>query len=549
MNTLKLTNSPADLAQAAHIIKKGGLVAIPTETVYGLAANALDECAVAGIFAAKGRPPDNPLIVHIAKREDMFRLARTVPQEALLLSRAFWPGPLTVILKKRAVVPDIVTAGLDTVAIRMPKHPDARKIIELCDLPLAAPSANISGKPSPTSAAHCTHDLDGRISAVVDGGSCAVGIESTVVSLAGNEPVVLRPGKITVEQLETVLGRKVAVHSAVGGGMDEDEVSPSPGMKHRHYSPKGKLVLIRSGLEAFAKYIYEDDPSDSACALCFDGEEGFLPVPAVSYGRRGDFAAQGERLYDCLRALDDEEADVIYTRAPVNFGLGAAVYNRLFHAAGREVVSLVGGTAVIGITGSSGAGKSTAGKIFTGLGVPSVDADRITRRILFRDSLVYRRLVTEFGKGILDGKKNINRRLLAAKAFATPEDTEFLNRVTHPEIIKRIRSRIRNKKKRGCEMLLLDAPLLLESHADFLCDYVIAVTAEEDSRMKRVCSRDCQTAEEIQLRFSAQRPDDFYRAGSDFHVINDGTEQDLEIQIKKIFTEIKGDIHEIFSQN
>ncbi|HRT83003.1 MAG TPA: L-threonylcarbamoyladenylate synthase, partial [Oscillospiraceae bacterium] len=231
------TNDRGPIKKAAQIIKSGGLLALPTETVYGLAANALDKKAVSKIFKAKGRPEDNPLIVHICKVKDLYNLAEDVDERVPALAQTFWPGPLTLVLKKKNIVPDNVSGGLDTVAVRMPNHPVALAIIEEAGLPLAAPSANASGSPSPTCALHVAHDMDGKIDAIVDSGDSEVGLESTVLSLAGERPVILRPGAVTREQLEAVIGG-VDFAPAIFESLGENAPVQSPGMKYRHYAPQ-----------------------------------------------------------------------------------------------------------------------------------------------------------------------------------------------------------------------------------------------------------------------------------------------------------------------
>ena len=243
MHTLELTNSKQDIQTAGKLLKDGELVAIPTETVYGLAADALNGEAVANIFKAKGRPMDNPLIVHIADLSQVDDLVAFVPPVLEDLAKAFWPGPLTVIMEKSDLIPDEVSAGLDTVAIRMPSHPDARAIIKAAGTPLAAPSANTSGMPSPTTAAHVMHDMDGKIAAVVDGGACEVGVESTVLTLCTRVPRILRPGRVTPEDLFDVLG-EVDVDDAVLGQLAEGAVAASPGMKYKHYSPNAEVYIV-----------------------------------------------------------------------------------------------------------------------------------------------------------------------------------------------------------------------------------------------------------------------------------------------------------------
>ncbi len=327
-----------DIAKAAVLLKAGGLVAIPTETVYGLAANALDGSAVKRIFEAKGRPQDNPLIVHIASLDTLPKLVASVPDEALALADQFWPGPLTIILPKASCIPDEVSAGLETVAVRFPSHPVARAIIEASGLPLAAPSANTSGRPSPTKAEHVLHDLRGKIEAVVDGGDCGVGLESTVVSLAGNRPRLLRPGGVTHEQLEETLG-PVEIDPAVTHAVQKNAVVSSPGMKYKHYSPKARVVILKGGGEDYIRYV-NAHKREGAAALCFDEDAAALQVPAVSLGPEEDREEQARRLFDALRTIDQMGATLAYARCPEQTGVGLAVYNRLIRAAAFEVIEL-----------------------------------------------------------------------------------------------------------------------------------------------------------------------------------------------------------------
>ena len=252
MNTAILKES--EISKAAKIIRSGGLVAIPTETVYGLAANALDGKAVSKIFVAKGRPMDNPLIVHIASVDDIENLVSEFPEKAHLLAKHFWPGPLTMILPKSKIIPDEVSAGLETVAVRFPSNKTAQKIIAESGVPLAAPSANSSGYPSPTEASHVKEDLFGKIDAIVDGGKCNVGVESTVITLASDVPRLLRPGAVTLEQIKDVIG-EVEVDKAICNRLDEGEKVISPGMKYKHYSPLAKVILVKGSDDAYIKYV------------------------------------------------------------------------------------------------------------------------------------------------------------------------------------------------------------------------------------------------------------------------------------------------------
>ena len=338
METLYLSANAPETAQiAAQLIQKGELVAIPTETVYGLGANGLDEAAVAKIFEAKGRPQDNPLILHISGAEQMELFCHHIPQKAYDLAEKFWPGPLTIVLPARNTVPKRTTGGLSTVAIRCPDCEVTRQIIRLSGVPVAAPSANISGKPSTTTAEHVRHDHDGRIAAIVDGGPCRVGLESTIVDLTEERPRLLRPGGITPEQLVEVLGDLV-VDKAVTAQVDKDAVVKAPGMKYRHYAPAEPVVIVSGSREQAAQYIRNHyEPGDRV--LCFEEElplyEGCDPL---SYGKEGDVQTLCAGLFAALRELDDPTIHQVYARCPVGGGMAYAVQNRLKKAAAFHIV-------------------------------------------------------------------------------------------------------------------------------------------------------------------------------------------------------------------
>lgn len=338
MQTELLQANAEDIAYAGELLAKGELVAIPTETVYGLAADALNGAAVKAIFSAKGRPGDNPLIIHIADTAAWAPLVTSVTAQAKALADAFWPGPLTIILPAAPHIPKEVTAGLSTVAVRLPAHPVARAVIQAAGCPLAAPSANRSGAPSPTTAARVMEDMDGRIAAVLDGGECDVGVESTVVDLSGDVPRLLRPGGITPAQLQTVLGELI-IDPAVTAQLEEGAKAASPGMKYKHYAPKAHLVLVRATAERFAAFVNEKE-AQGVVALCFDGEQQALHVPYLTYGKRHDPKAQAQQVFDALRKLDDMQAKTVYAACPDAEGIGLAVYNRLLRAAGFEVITL-----------------------------------------------------------------------------------------------------------------------------------------------------------------------------------------------------------------
>ncbi len=338
MQTLMLSDSEKDIQAAGELLRGGGLVAIPTETVYGLAANALDGAAVAKIFKAKGRPQDNPLIVHISRLEQLDSLVSRLPEAALSLAEEFWPGPLTMILPKTDLVPDEVTCGLDTVGVRMPSHPVARRIIEAAGVPLAAPSANLSGKPSPTTAEYTAMDMDGRIDAIVDGGSCDIGVESTVVSLCGERPLLLRPGAVTPEMIAGVLGC-CDVSTAVLEELGEGEKAESPGMKYKHYAPETEVTIIRGSFEAYAEYCRKNW-QEGDWALCFAGEGDKVGMAHVEYGEEDDLLSQARGLFWALRWLDEMGAKRAFARCCEPKGVGLAVYNRLLRAAAFRVIEL-----------------------------------------------------------------------------------------------------------------------------------------------------------------------------------------------------------------
>ncbi len=339
MKTLYMPAGAAGTVEtAAELLQKGELVALPTETVYGLGANGLDEAAVAKIFAAKGRPQDNPLILHISGAEEMEKFCHSIPDAAYALAERFWPGPLTMVLPARDTVPRRTTGGLSTVAVRCPDCDVTRQIIRLSGVPIAAPSANISGKPSTTTAEHVLHDHDGKIAAVVDGGPCRVGVESTIVDLTDSRPRLLRPGGVTPEELLAVLGDLV-VDRAVTAQIDQDAVVKAPGMKYRHYAPGAPVVIVTGSREKAAAYIKNQFvPGDRV--LCFTEE---LPLYAgcapLAYGEEADVNSLSAGLFAALRELDDPGIHQVYARCPEGGGVAYAVQNRLKKAAAFHIVN------------------------------------------------------------------------------------------------------------------------------------------------------------------------------------------------------------------
>ena len=335
MQTLRL--NAGQVEEAAAVLRRGGLLGIPTETVYGLGANGLDEGAVGRIFAAKGRPQDNPLILHIPSADRLERYCRDIPAAAYVLAGRFWPGPLTMILRRRPLVPDAVTAGLDTVGMRCPAHPVCRAILAAADLPVAAPSGNTSGRPSPTTAADMLEDMDGKIDAIVDGGPCAVGVESTIIDLTERPPRLLRPGGVTLEELEAVLG-EVAVDPAVTRLMGAGEKPRAPGMKYRHYAPKAPVTVVQGAPAQTARYIRRHI-GDADGVICFNE---FVPLfeghPVEPIGPADDPAEHARRVFDALRYFDGTDVQRIWAQCPDPVGIGLAVSNRLNKAAGFHIV-------------------------------------------------------------------------------------------------------------------------------------------------------------------------------------------------------------------
>ncbi len=334
---------PEVVARAAEVIRAGGTVAFPTETVYGLGANALDAAAVREIFRAKGRPPGNPLIVHVAAVPAARDLVVLWPEEAELLARRFWPGPLTFILPKASCVPAEVTAGLDTVALRIPAHPVALALIEAAGVPVAAPSANTSGRPSPTRPEHVLADLAGKFDLLLDGGPTGVGVESTILDLTGEVPVILRPGGVTAEALEAVLGRRLEVSPAVlRGSLEEEGTAPCPGFKFRHYAPRASVLILTGDPEEQAekarRYLRENPGVRQGLLVTSENAPRYRTlagpgVHLVVLGARARPEEIAARLFGALRECEEVGAEVILVEAIPPTGMGLAVMNRLYRAA------------------------------------------------------------------------------------------------------------------------------------------------------------------------------------------------------------------------
>lgn len=334
---------PADaqsIALAAQSIRKGEVVGFPTETVYGLGANALDGSAVRKIFAAKGRPADNPLIVHIADQNALDGLVEQVPKAAYALMEAYWPGPMTLLFPRKPCIPDVTTAGLDTVGIRLPSHPVARALIRACGVPVAAPSANRSGRPSPTTAQRVMEDMDGVIPLILDGGPCEVGVESSFIDATGEVPVVLRPGGITPEMIRAVCG-DVRVDEHVMAPLGEGDVARSPGMKYKHYAPRAQVVIFEGATDAVQAAIarrYDELAAQGRKAAIFAAREHRYGERQVcAWGSQAHPEQAAAALFEALRALDDQGVDTILCEALKESGIGLAVMNRMGRAAGFHI--------------------------------------------------------------------------------------------------------------------------------------------------------------------------------------------------------------------
>ena len=521
MQTKILTPDEKDIQIAGKILAGGGLVAFPTETVYGLGADALNDEAVKNIYAAKGRPSDNPLIVHIAEKDDIKPLVKEVTPKAKALMDAFFPGPLTIILPKSDKIGKTVSGGLDTVAVRMPINETAHALIKASGCPIAAPSANTSGLPSPTRAKYVIDDMMGKIDAIIDGGDCEYGVESTVITLATEVPTLLRPGAITKEMLESVIG-EVYVAPAVLEGMKDNEVAASPGMKYKHYAPKAKVVIVKGDKEKYEKFV---NSRKNAYALCFDGDN--IAIPKVTYGRENDDLSQARELFDALRHLDELGAKKVYSHIPHKDGVGMAVYNRLIRAAAFCVIDL-DKPFTIGLTGPTGAGKGYVGEELKKRGFKIIDCDYYVRKAEEKGSPVLEELAAEFGDDILtDGE--LNRRLLAQRAFESKEKTDALNRIVHPKVIELCR-------QQADGLCVLDAPQLFEANAQDDCYKVITVVAPDEMRLERILKRDNLTARQAFIRMNAQFDNDYYIKRSDYVIYNDG--RDIINQIDKIMEAI-----------
>ncbi len=512
------------VCRAAELLKQGGIVAIPTETVYGLAASAYSDTAIKNVFEAKGRPQDNPLIVHIAELETLYEIAKDIPEMALKCAESFWPGPFTMILSKTGKTAESVSAGLNTVAVRMPSEKAALDIIKNAGVPLAAPSANTSGRPSPTTALHVEHDLDGKIDAIVYGNTSAVGVESTVVSFCTYPPRLLRPGFITAEEIREIIPDLV-VDKAVLSEPEKGEKVHSPGMKYKHYSPKTEAFLVEG--DGFSDFV---NNKENAVAICFEAESDSIKIPKIVYGEKEKPDTLAHTVFDTLRHIDDLGVNEAYIHAPLKSGVGLAVYNRLIRACGFRVIKL---QQIIGLTGPTGAGKSSLTEVAQKSGFYVLDCDKLARKAVEKNTCGLKALVNVFGEDILLSSGELDRKKLAQKAFSNKENTELLNKTIFPFITELVREEMKIAGK-----IILDAPTLFESGLDKICDKTIAVTADTKIRLARIIERDGIDESAAMLRINAGKTDEYYKERADFVLYNNGDLEEFKLAFTKILKEI-----------
>ena len=502
------------IEKAAAILRRGGLLGIPTETVYGLGADGLNEDAVRRIFLAKGRPQDNPLILHVPDAGWLERCCTDIPPAAYALAERFWPGPLTMILPRRDCVPLRTTGGLDTVGVRCPDHPVTRAIIAAADTPVAAPSGNTSGRPSPTCARHMMEDMMGKIEGIVDGGDCAVGVESTIIDLTVQPPRLLRPGGLPLEELEAVLG-EVAVDKAVRQRLGDGEKAKAPGMKYRHYAPRAAVTVVTGTPRRSAAYIREHLPA-GAGVICFDEYAPLFAGHIVHrLGSQEDKLAQARHVFDALRTFDDTDVTAIFAQCPDESGLGLAVGNRLKKAAGFHTVDV--SPLVIGFTGPTGAGKTSALRALERLGGLVLDCDAVYHDLLRTDSTLRDAITGAFGQ-VFAPDGTLDRQRLGTVVFSDPAALDTLNRIIYARLPREL---LRRMDESSAPVVGIDAINLVESGLCRLCRRTVAVLAPSEQRVRRIMARDGIPEEYARLRVQAQKDDEFYRTHCTDTLFND----------------------------
>jgi len=491
----------ASLEKAAALLKAGEAVAVPTETVYGLAANALDIRAVDKIFAAKGRPRDNPLIVHVNGLEEARGLNLEVPPIANKLEK-FLPGPLTMLLKRIGCdcfkpIPREVSCGLDTVAVRVPAHAVMREIIKLCGFPLAAPSANASGGPSPTSAKHVYDDLNGKIALIIDGGECEIGLESTVIAFEADKIRILRPGAVTAEQL-----REIA-DVIVDGAVLERHAgkAASPGMSHRHYAPKCEVVACRGSVPAKARFAIAEPDAAS--------------------------------LFAKLREFDRIGARRVFVKLPEPIGIGLALYNRVIRAADFNVFE---NRRVIGLTGMSGAGKSAASEFFEKRGFYVINCDKFAKTVILNEECSA--AIREAFPEMFDSEQGVfNAKKAASVIFSDKNKLAAYENIVYPRILRALIARINGADADAT--VVLDAPTLYQSGADEFCRAVVAVIADTGMCAERIIKRDGISEADAFRRLNNQPNADYFIKKADYIIENGGSFEEFAQKINEVADDIK----------
>ena len=507
------------LQKYADIIKSGKLVAFPTETVYGLGANALDAEAVKKIFAVKNRPANNPLIVHISDASMLSDIISDAPDFVMPLLKSFWPGALTVIFKKADVIPDVVTAGGDTVAVRCPSHPIANALIKLSGVPIVAPSANLSTKPSPTEFEHVRFDLFGKVSGIIDGGSCDIGIESTVVMPnADGSLTVLRPGAITPKMLEQK-GYKVSVDKNVLEPVKNNAKVASPGMLYRHYAPKAPMELVRgNNAKNYIKSKLKNYKNPAV--LCFDDESGDFDALCIEYGTPSQPLTLSRNLFSALREFDKTDTDYIFARVVEPEGVGLGIYNRMLRAASFNV-TFANKKTVLGVTGYSGSGKTTVCEYLSDRGFCHINTDKLVHERVYVNSEVLQNLTSLFGKDVVKDN-TVDRKALGAIVFGDKTAYNSLVKMLTPFIVNAVKTEIENCDS---ELVAVDAPQLFQYELESVCDKTLAVIS--DNALKNIIERDGIDKNTAKARLNSQKNNQFFIDNCDFVINNSGTKAEL----------------------
>lgn len=497
--------------------------------MYGLGANALSSKAISKIFTSKGRPQDNPLIVHISNFDMLNDLVTEITPCAKKMMDAFWPGPLTLLFKKSKIVPPEISKGLDTIAVRFPNHKTALEIIEKSGVPIAAPSANLSGRPSTTTAQHVLEDLDGKISAVILDKPCALGLESTVLDLTRQKPVLLRPGGITKEQIEEILG-DIIVDTAINNKISDTQSVSSPGMKYRHYAPKACVTVICGNHLDTANYI-KHNSDEFTGILCFNEYSSFFNSNFVqSFGFVDNILEQSHNLFDKLRNFDTMPITKIFAQCPFDDGLGLAVSNRLKKSSGFNIINIKP-RRVLGLTGSSGSGKSTVSHIFKELSAKIISADDIYHSLLENSSDMKLEICQNFDL------KEIDRKKLGEIVFSNKDKLLKLNEITHKYVGKIFEKELYSTI--DSELIILDVPLLFEANYQKYCDEIIGVISDFNTKIQRLCMRDGISFEYAQNRLKNQKDDLFFLKNCNIIIENNDNLDSLYLKCQQIYNNNK----------